>query len=129
MKRIYVLDGHPAAESLSRSLAQAYADAAREAGHEVRLTHLHALSFDADFGHAGYTRTKALEPALEQVLQDLHWAEHVVLAAPMWWGGLPARLKGLIDRAFLPGRTFDSRRSDWLGRPRPCWADAARACC
>ena len=48
MTRILVLDGHPAPASLCRSLAQRYADAAREAGHELRVVHLHDLDFDAD---------------------------------------------------------------------------------
>ena len=34
-KRIFVLNGHPAETSLNRTLAEAYADAARAAGHEV----------------------------------------------------------------------------------------------
>ena len=47
------------------------------------------------------------------------WSEHVVLATPVWWGGLPAKLKGLVDRAFLPGRTFDTRNTTTLGLPGP----------
>ncbi len=49
-KRIFILDGHPAGASLSRALAEKYADEARNAGHAVRLTHLHELAFDSDFG-------------------------------------------------------------------------------
>ncbi len=108
-KRVFILNGHPGEVSLSRKLAETYADAAIAAGHEVRITHLHDLSFDIDFGYAGYSTTKPLEPALEKVLEDLEWSEHVVLTSPMWWGGLPAKLKGMIDRAFLPGRVFDTR--------------------
>jgi putative NADPH-quinone reductase len=108
-KRIYILNGHPAETSLNRALAEAYAGAARAAGHEVRLTHIAAMDFDPDHGFAGFGKTKPLEPALEKLLTDIEWAEHVVLTAPMWWGGIPAKLKGAIDRAFLPGRTFDSR--------------------
>ena len=92
-KRIYVLNGHPGETSLSRSLSLAYAEAAQTAGHEVRVTHLHDLSFDSDFGNGGYQNTKPLEPALDQVLEDLAWSEHVVLATPMWWGGIPAKLR------------------------------------
>ena len=64
-KRIFVLDGHPAASSLTRSLAESYANAARGAGHQVRLTHLHDLEFDPDYGFGGYVNQKPLEPGLE----------------------------------------------------------------
>ena len=120
-KRIYVLYGHPGETSLSRSLSVAYAEAAKEAGHDVRVTHLHDLTFDSDFGNGGYRNTKPLEPALEQVLEDLAWSEHVVLATPMWWGGIPAKLKGLFDRVLLPGRTFDTRKKTF-GLPTPMLA-------
>lgn len=118
-KRIFVLNGHPAESSLNRTLAESYAEAARDAGHEVRITHLHDLQFDPDFGFGGYSQHKPLEPELEQVLEDIEWAEHMVLTTPMWWGGLPAKLKGLFDRAFLPGRTFNTRKTNWMGMPAP----------
>lgn len=118
-KRIFILNGHPAASSLNRTLAESYAQAARDAGHEVRLTNLHDLNFDPDFGFGGYDNVKPLEPELEQVLADMEWSEHVVVTTPMWWGGLPAKLKGLFDRALLPGRTFNTRKTDWMGMPTP----------
>ncbi|WGH79798.1 NAD(P)H-dependent oxidoreductase [Jannaschia ovalis] len=118
-KRIVILDGHPAETSLSRAFAMAYAEAARGRGHVVRLHHLSEMRFDPDFGGGGYGNAKPLEPELEALLGDIEWAEHVVLAAPVWWGGLPARLKGLIDRAFLPGRTFDTRNTTAMGLPAP----------
>lgn len=118
-KRIFVLNGHPAAESLTGSVAQSYADAAQKAGHEVRVAHLHDMDFDPDYGTGNYVNMKPLEPELEQVLQDIEWSNHVVLATPMWWGGVPAKLKGVFDRAFLPGRTFDTRNKTAIGLPAP----------
>ncbi|MGE0347883.1 NAD(P)H-dependent oxidoreductase [Hydrogenophaga sp.] len=119
MKRIFILNGHPAERSLSRTLVEAYADAARQAGHEVRLTHLHDLRFDTDYGKGNFDDPKPLEPELEQLLQDLSWSEHFMMSTPMWWGGLPAKLKGLFDRALLPGRAFDTRSKTLIGLPRP----------
>jgi NAD(P)H dehydrogenase (quinone) len=81
-KRIYVLNGHPAESSLNRSLAEAYAEAARDAGHEVRVTHLHDLTFDPDYEYGGYENHKPLEPVLERVLEDIQWSEHLVLTTP-----------------------------------------------
>ncbi len=108
-KRIFVLNGHPAETSLSRAFAETYAQAAQAAGHEVRTTHLHDLDFDIDFGFAGYAKHKPLEPGLEAFQADVEWAQHIVLTTPMWWGGLPAKLKGLIDRTFLPGWAYNTR--------------------
>jgi NAD(P)H dehydrogenase (quinone) len=118
-KRIYILNGHPAENSLNRTLAESYAQAAQDAGHDVRLTHLHNISFDPDFGFGGYKVQKPLETELEQVLTDIEWSQHMVLTTPMWWGGLPAKLKGLFDRAFLPGRAFNTRETNWMGMPTP----------
>lgn len=118
MKRIFILNGHPAADSLSRALAQTYRDAASAAGHEVRMVHIHDLAFDSDFGFAGFKQIKPLEPSLTAVLDDIEWSNHIVLTTPMWWGGLPAKLKGLIDRSLLPGRAFDTRNTN-NGMPLP----------
>lgn len=118
-KRIYVLDGHPAKDTLSRALAAAYAKAAEAKGHEVRVAHLSELAVDMDYENAGYVNTKPLEPALEQVMADIEWCEHFVMVAPMWWGSVPAKLKGLFDRAFLPGRAFDTRNLSKIGMPAP----------
>ena len=118
-KRIYVLNGHPAEASLNRTLAESYAEAARAAGHDVRLTHLHDLQFDPDYEFGGYESQKPLEPQLEKVLEDIEWSQHMVLTTPMWWGGLPAKLKGLVDRVLLPGRTFNTRETTWAGLPTP----------
>jgi NAD(P)H dehydrogenase (quinone) len=119
MKRIFILNGHPAKTSLSTALVEAYADSALKAGHEVRLTHLYDLQFDPDFARGNFKNPKSLEPDLEKLLQDLSWSDHFMMSTPMWWGGLPAKLKGLFDRALLPGRAFDTRNKTLVGLPKP----------
>ena len=118
-RSILVLDGHPAGKSLSGSFAETYAAGARDTGHEVRLHRLSDMTFDPDYGQSSYTEWKPLEPELTAFLEDLEWASHVVIATPLWWGGLPAKLKGLFDRVLLPGRAFDTRSTTRLGFPRP----------
>ena len=117
-KRILIINGHPGQRSLSRTLANAYEDGASSSEHQVRTVHLHDLQFDLDHENGGYRNTKPLEPALEAFLQDMEWAEHIVMTTPMWWGGMPAKLKGLFDRAFLPGRAFNPRKIV-CGAPEP----------
>jgi putative NADPH-quinone reductase len=118
-RRLLILDGHPAPKSLSRTMAEAYRAGAREAGHETRLWHVSDMAFDPDHDAGGYASSKPLEPVLERFLDDLEWCGHLTLCAPLWWGSLPAKLKGLIDRAFVPGRTFSTRETTALGLPKP----------
>lgn len=118
-KRIYVLNGHPGEASLSKLFSQDYVQAAAKAGHEVRITNLHELEFDSDFGDGGYENLRPLETDLKGVLDNLEWSEHVVLLTPMWWGGVPAKLKGLFDRILLPGTAFNTREKTWIGMPKP----------
>lgn len=117
-KRILIINGHPAENSLSKFIAETYAAEAQSAGHDVRLTHISEMNFDPDSGFAGYKQHKELEPDLLTFRKDVEWAEHIVLTTPMWWGGLPAKLKGLFDRTFLPGWAFDTRTTK-LGMPLP----------
>ena len=109
-KRILILNGHPAATSLSKQFAEAYAESARTSGSDTKLIHIRELEFDSDFGFGGYEQIKPLEPDLERLLGQLEWCDHFVIFTPMWWGGVPAQLKGLFDRILLPGRTFDTRK-------------------
>ncbi len=117
-RRILIADLHPARLSLSAALAQAYRDGALAAGHQVRIAQLSEMSFNPDLGQASFRNAPALEPDLETFREDLLWAEHVVLVTPMWWGGLPAKAKGLFDRTLLPGFAFDPRQRR-MGVPTP----------
>lgn len=106
-KRIFILLGHPdqGPEPMSRQLADCYEEAAKAAGHEVRRMNLFDLSFDPTL-HKGYRAIQELEPDLVKVQENLSWCEHFVLAYPNWWGGMPAPLKGMWDRMFLPRFAF-----------------------
>ncbi|WP_375173946.1 NAD(P)H-dependent oxidoreductase [Pseudooceanicola sp.] len=116
-RKILLLNGHPAETSLNHALSDAYEAKANAVGHDLRRINLREMTFDADFGQAGLRNAKPLEPDLERFMDNLTWAEHFVLVTPLWWGGLPARLKGVFDRALLPGNSFDPRQKR-LGLPK-----------
>ncbi|WP_309667227.1 NAD(P)H-dependent oxidoreductase [Tabrizicola sp.] len=120
-RRILTVDLHPGSLSLSAGLAQAYQEGAKASGHQLRGAALSKMQFNPDFGQSGFRNSPALEDDLLQFREDLLWAEHVVLFSPLWWGGLPAKAKGLIDRTFLPGYAFDPRVRK-MGLPKPLLA-------
>ncbi|MBU1309850.1 MAG: NAD(P)H-dependent oxidoreductase [Gammaproteobacteria bacterium] len=114
-KKVLVISVHSDAERLGLGLAAAYADAATAAGHNVRWLQLDKLNFNPVF--SGYAKTTALEPDLQAAQADLLWAEHISLVYPIWWGSVPALLKGFLDRVLLPGFAFKYQQGEKYPQP------------
>lgn len=107
-KNILVVLGHPNHDSFCDALSRAYLHGAQAVGHNVRFLPLGHLKFDPLLRH-GYSKPQALEPDLVEAQHMIRWAEHLVFIYPIWWGAMPALLKGFIDRTFLPGFAFKYR--------------------
>ena len=103
-KRVLVLAANPKKDSFTNYLAEAYAISAGKL-HKVRLLKISDMEFNSDLSD-GYKEEHALEDSLKSFQASLEWCEHLVVFTPIWWGSLPAKLKGLIDRTFLPGFAF-----------------------
>jgi NAD(P)H dehydrogenase (quinone) len=103
-KRVLILAANPKADSFTNYLAETYANSAKKK-HEVQLIRLPDMEFNMDLS-GGYTEQHALEESLQSFQASLEWCEHLVIFTPIWWGSVPAKLKGLIDRTFLPGFAF-----------------------
>ena len=110
MKKILIINGHPDAESFNAALAEAYKKGAIESGAEVKEIVVRELQFNPNL-QFGYRKRTELEPDLLESQAKIKWAEHLVWIYPVWWGSLPAILKGFIDRTFLPGFAFEKREN------------------
>jgi len=108
-KRVLVILGHPSEASLCGAIANAYLKGAQATEHEVRFLSLGKLKFDPIL-RDGYNTIQALEPDLVAAQESIAWAEHLVFVYPIWWGSIPAILKGFFDRIFLPGFAFKFRK-------------------
>ena len=104
-KKIFTWVGHPAEQSLSHGLMEAFEEGATKAGAEIRRMNVHDMDYNPNLAN-GYKQRQDHEPALRQWQENLLWCDHTCWAYPMWWASMPAKMKGAVDRAMLPGFGF-----------------------
>lgn len=69
-----------------------------------------AEGFDPVFGpadHAAFTGAGALPDDVRAEQRRIDRADHLILVYPVHWWGMPAVLKGWIDRVFVAGWAFN----------------------
>jgi NAD(P)H dehydrogenase (quinone) len=126
-KTVLIVHAHPEPTSLTAQLAAAARDALRRQGHEVIQSDLYAMGWKAvyderDFperldperlsivdesGHAFRTGTQPDDIAAEQA--KLLAADAVVFQFPLWWFGMPAIMKGWIERVYAYGLAYGNK--------------------
>ncbi len=115
---------HPERRSFNGAMFDIAADTLRAAGHEVATSDLYRMGFDpvssrrnfvsikdADYLklqveelHASEVGGFAIE--VETEMAKIEAADLMIWQFPLWWFGLPAILKGWVDRVFAMGRTY-----------------------
>lgn len=105
-KKIVLICGNPDKDSFTGTVLDRYHAAAEDAGHTVRRFNLGDMQFDPIL-HKGYKEIQHLEPDLIALKEAILDCNHLVIAYPNWWCTMPALLKGLFDRFWLPGFAFN----------------------
>ncbi|ANH71017.1 NAD(P)H-dependent oxidoreductase [Mitsuaria sp. 7] len=123
-KTVLIVHAQPEPTSLTRTLVDVAEQTLRAAGHEVLQSDLYAMGWKAvydeqdfpvrtdsgrlDFvresGHAfeqGHQPADVVEEQRKLLVADL-----VILQFPLWWFGMPAIMKGWIDRVWARGLAY-----------------------
>jgi NAD(P)H dehydrogenase (quinone) len=123
-KNVLIVYAHPEPTSLTRQLVDVSMRALEEQGHVVAWSDLYRmnwkavfdendfpsranpnrLSFVTESGHAYSNGVQTADVEAEQ--QKLLAADAVILQFPLWWFGMPAILKGWVDRVFAYGLAY-----------------------
>jgi NAD(P)H dehydrogenase (quinone) len=131
--RVLWVFAHPVQSSLNASLRDEGVEALSEHGHEVVQSDLYAMKWKATVDWDDFTAEPdsplVVTAASQQAYQDgtlsadiraehakLDWADVVVLQFPLWWYGMPAILKGWIDRVFVKGYAYGVHDPEHPGR-------------
>ncbi len=122
----HIVLAHPEKESFNTHLSDISQQVLSAAGSQTTLSNLYAMDFDPREGPHHYSSRKdpkvfhaqteqrfnadnnTLPPEVEAETQHLLDCDLLVVHFPLWWFGMPAILKGWIDRVFVYGKMYRS---------------------
>lgn len=91
--------------SFSAALADRYAAVLRRVGIATRRVDLARMEVPACIA-SRQPDDGDMQGDVARFWQDLLWADHVVIVHPLWWGGMPAKLKALFDAVLQSGKAY-----------------------
>ena len=121
----HLIVAHPEPSSFTAAMAREAIDALTGAGHEVVVSDLYGEHFNPTAGRHDFTsvadperfhyqseqlnaaRTGAFAPDLQREQDRVSSADLFVFVFPIWWGGVPAILKGWFDRVLAYGFAYE----------------------
>jgi len=110
MLKVLVIYSHPLEISFGAKLHTAVLEGLAAAKHQVVDVDLYAEGFSPVLSRQEYLHYRETGKNCQYVrkyVDQLQAAQGIVLVYPTWWYGMPAILKGYIDRVWLPGVAFD----------------------
>jgi len=116
-----VVLAHPNPDAFAHELARRAVTGLSAAGHEVELVDLYAIGFRAAMTaserEAYHGDRPILDPVVQRQADLVRSVDALVFVYPTWWSGLPAILKGWLERVMVPGVGF--RFDERSGKVRP----------
>ncbi len=107
--RALVVYCHPREGSFTSAVRDLVLEKLTAAGAEIRLTDLYRRGFDPRLTQPeldSYEDTTCNRDPVRTDCEDLSWCDTLIFVYPTWWYGLPAMLKGWLDRVMVPGVAF-----------------------
>jgi NAD(P)H dehydrogenase (quinone) len=128
MANILIVHAHHEPKSFTSALARTGAETLTEQGHKVDFSDLYGMKFDPVSDRRNFTTVRdpdffkqqqeelyaaehlGFAPEIEAEIEKLERCDLLVFSFPLWWFGLPAILKGWVDRVFAYGRIYGGGR-------------------
>jgi putative NADPH-quinone reductase len=116
-----VVIAHPCDDSFTHAVAERASGGLRAAGHDVTVVDLYAIDFVAAMTPAERTAYHGDQPIIDPMVAEhadlVTSVDALVFVYPTWWSGLPAILKGWLERVMVPGVGF--RFDESSGKVKP----------
>lgn len=99
---------HPNPDSFNNAIVDAFIGSLKTEGHEVVVRDLYAMRFDPVLKASDFEALREGNTPTDIKTEQEHvkWADAFTMVYPIWWTGLPALIKGYIDRVFSYGFAY-----------------------
>ncbi|MDG3582547.1 NAD(P)H-dependent oxidoreductase [Galbibacter pacificus] len=103
-----IIYAHPNTRSLNGHIKQVIVEHLAKNGHEVKVRDLYQQNFNPILSLEDLEgqRIGQVEKDVKIEQNCIVWADCIIFIHPIWWTGLPAVLKGYIDRVFSYGFAY-----------------------
>ncbi|MBP3041660.1 NAD(P)H-dependent oxidoreductase [Bacillaceae bacterium Marseille-Q3522] len=104
MKHLLII-AHPRKESFNHAILNTAVDGLQKNGHEVVVRDLYEIGFQPLVNAAEIIGKELGEDVLHEQ-EYIKWADVITFIYPILWTGLPAIMKGYIERVFTYGFAY-----------------------
>ncbi|RYE36498.1 MAG: flavodoxin family protein, partial [Sphingobacteriales bacterium] len=103
-----IIYAHPNANSLNSHLKDTLIENLEHGNHEIVVRDLYQLNFNPILSLEDIEGQRAglVADDVKQEQEFITWADCITFIHPIWWTGLPAIMKGYIDRVFSYGFAY-----------------------
>ncbi|MEL4896565.1 NAD(P)H-dependent oxidoreductase [Crocosphaera sp. Alani8] len=119
--KIFIVHAHHEPKSFNGALTHVAQQFLKEQGHQVELSDLYQMNFNPVSDRRNFTTQKDPDYLKQQAeemyasehqgfaedvqkeIEKLFWCDVLIMQFPLWWFGLPAILKGWVDRVLAMG--------------------------
>lgn len=103
-----IIYAHPNSASLNHFFKETVVESLEKSGQEVVVRDLNQINFNPVFSLDDMNGQRMGKVANDvQTEQDfITWADQLIFVYPIWWTGMPAIMKGYIDRVFSYGFAY-----------------------
>ena len=107
MKNLIVY-AHPNSGSLNHFFKQTVLEILQESGEEIAVRDLNEINFNPvlSLEDMNGQRMGTVADDVKTEQDFITWADRIIFIYPIWWTGMPAIMKGYIDRVFSYGFAY-----------------------
>lgn len=114
--KILIIYAHPESEGYSSYSLETIKHILLERRDNFEVLNLYGINYDPilrldELYTAGNKNVSVENQNFQQKIKE---SDRLIFIYPIWWGGMPAILKGFIDRVFTPGFAFKYRKDKFF---------------